>query len=167
MRRWITIGPSHYCEKARWALERAGLDYREFADGRRVPPQSFSCNPTGLEVVCEPAFAPPLTMRLAADYTVPVGDSASLSIGGDMRFVDKHFLSVDNRPGLTEDGYFLGNIYVQADFANGAYYVRGAVKNVTDTLYRTDGQEFSSVGNIQTVYYGDPRTWNVTVGLRF
>jgi glutathione S-transferase len=29
MRRLITIPISHYCEKARWALERAGLDYRE------------------------------------------------------------------------------------------------------------------------------------------
>jgi glutathione S-transferase len=29
MRRLITIPISHYCEKARWALERAGLDYVE------------------------------------------------------------------------------------------------------------------------------------------
>ena len=29
MRRLITIPISHYCEKARWALERAGLDYTE------------------------------------------------------------------------------------------------------------------------------------------
>ena len=28
-RRLITIPISHFCEKARWALERAGLDYRE------------------------------------------------------------------------------------------------------------------------------------------
>ena len=27
--RLITIGFSHYCEKARWALDRAGLEYRE------------------------------------------------------------------------------------------------------------------------------------------
>lgn len=25
----VTIPVSHYCEKARWALERAGLDYTE------------------------------------------------------------------------------------------------------------------------------------------
>jgi glutathione S-transferase len=25
----ITIPPSHYCEKARWALDRAGIEYRE------------------------------------------------------------------------------------------------------------------------------------------
>mgnify|MGYP000930244156 FL=1 len=29
--RFITIGPSHYCEKARWALDRAGIDYVEEA----------------------------------------------------------------------------------------------------------------------------------------
>lgn len=29
--RLITIGISHYCEKARWALDRAGIDYRESA----------------------------------------------------------------------------------------------------------------------------------------
>jgi len=27
--RLVTIGPSHYCEKARWALDRAGVPYRE------------------------------------------------------------------------------------------------------------------------------------------
>ena len=29
MRRLLTIPISHFCEKARWALERAGLEYRE------------------------------------------------------------------------------------------------------------------------------------------
>ena len=29
MRRLLTIPISHFCEKARWALERAGLPYRE------------------------------------------------------------------------------------------------------------------------------------------
>ena len=137
-------------------------DYKEFTDGRRAP--AFSCNPTGAAIVCQPAFAPPITARLGADYTVPLG-AASLSLGGDVRFVDKHYLSVDNRPGLTEDGYFLGNIYAQVDFDR--FYVRGMIKNVGDTLYKTDGQEFSAVANIQTVYFGDPRTWSLTVGARF
>ena len=29
MLRLVTIPISHYCEKARWALERAGMPYRE------------------------------------------------------------------------------------------------------------------------------------------
>jgi iron complex outermembrane receptor protein len=106
-------------------------------------------------------------MRLSADYRIPMGDTAALSFGGDIRFVDKHFLSIDNRAGLTENGYWLGNAYVQADFADNRYYLRGGVKNITKSLYKTDGQEFSSVGNIQTVYYGDPRTWTITAGFRF
>ena len=137
-------------------------DYKEFNDGRRAP--AFSCNPTGTAITCRPAFAPPLTLRVGGEYRIPLGE-ASLSLGGDARFVDKHFLSVDNRPGLTEDGYWLASLYAQVDFDK--FYLRGAVRNVGNTLYKTDGQEFSSVGNIQTVYYGDPRTWNVTVGVRF
>ena len=142
-------------------------EYDEFNDGRRVPPSSFSCNPTGNAITCQPAFAPPLTVTLGTDYAIPLGSAGSLTIGGDARFVDRHFLSVDNRPGLTEPGYWLANAYVQYDAPGGKYYVRGGVKNLGNALYRTDGQEFSSVGNIQTVYYGDPRTWNATIGFRF
>ncbi len=141
-------------------------EYREFNDGRRVPPQSFSCNPTGNAITCQPAFAPPLTLALATDYGIVIGSGNRLTFGGDLRFVDKHFLSVDNRPGLTEPGYTVANAFVQFDAAAG-WFLRGGVKNLADTRYRTDGQEFSSVGNIQTVYFGDPRTWSVTAGLRF
>ena len=140
--------------------------YLRFDDGRRVPPGSFSCNPTGAAITCRPAFAPPISARLAGDYVIPIG-SSKLTLGAEGRFIDKQYLSVDNRPGLTEPGYVLGNAYVQLDLADSRFYLRGAVKNFSDTRYRTDGQEFSSVANIQTVYYGDPRTWTISAGFRF
>jgi len=160
-----TAKPTKY-----WTL-RGSLGYLDakydvFNDGRRVPPQSFSCNPTGNAVTCEPAFAPPITLTLATDYRIPVGDGA-ITLGGDVRHVGKHFLSVDNRPGLTEPGYWLANALVRYDAGSGRWYGQAGVKNMFDRLYRTDGQEFSSVGNIQTVYYGDPRTFSVMVGFRF
>jgi glutathione S-transferase len=34
--RLVTIPISHYCEKARWALERAGLAYREEPHVQRI-----------------------------------------------------------------------------------------------------------------------------------
>lgn len=154
----------HWNVKA--SLGYLDANYDEFNDGRRVPPQSFSCNPTGNRVTCEPAFAPPISFTLATDYRVPVG-AGTLSFGGDARFIDKHFLSVDNRPALTEPGYWLVNGFVRFDAGSGRWYLQGGVKNLTKTLYRTDGQEFSSVGNIQTVYFGDPRTFNAMVGFRF
>jgi len=139
--------------------------YDEFNDGRRAP--AFSCNPTGTQITCEPAFAPPWTINLASDYRFDLGDSGSLTIGADGRYVDEHFLSVDNRPGLVEDGYWLTNAFVRYDDPSRTWYAQAGVKNLFGALYRTDGQEFSSVGNIQTVYFGDPRTWNVMVGFTF
>ena len=142
-------------------------EYKRFDDGRRVPPAAFSCNPTGEEIVCEPAFAPKWTLRGAADYVHQLGNGGSLTFGAEARFVDKHFLSVDNRPGLTENGYTLVNALVRYDAPGKRWFLQGGVKNLTDALYKTDGQEFSSVANIQTVYFGDPRTWSLTAGFQF
>jgi len=144
--------------------------YLRFDDGRRLPPvgsDAFSCNPTGHHIACQPAFAPPITFSVASDYAIPLGAAGTLTLGADARFVDKQWLSVDNRPGLMEPGYWLVNAYVQYDAPGGKWYVRGGVKNLTKAVYLTDAQEFSSVGNIQTAYYGDPRTWSGTVGFRF
>lgn len=139
--------------------------YRQFDDARRAP--GYSCNPTGAQIVCQPAFAPPITYSLASDYAVPLGAAGSLMLGGDVRFVDKHFLSVDNRPNLMENGYTLVNAFVQYTPPGDKYYLRAGVKNLTKSVYLTDAQEFSSIGNIQTAYYGDPRTWSVTAGFKF
>ncbi len=139
--------------------------YLKFDDARRAP--AFSCNPTGTQVTCTPAFSPPISFSLASDYRIPLGTAGNLTLGGDVRFIDKQYLSVDNRPNLLEPGYTLVNAFVQYDAPGDRYYVRGGVKNLTKAIYMTDAQEFSSVGNIQTAYYGDPRTWTITAGFRF
>ncbi|PXA86862.1 TonB-dependent receptor [Nostoc sp. 3335mG] len=139
--------------------------YLRFDDARRAP--AFSCNPTGAHITCKPAFAPPLSASIGSDYAFDLNGAGTITVGGDARFVDKQWLSVDNRPGLYENGYWLFNAYVRYDAPSGHWYVQGGVKNAANTVYKTDAQEFSSVGNIQTVYYGDPRTWTGTVGFRF
>ena len=118
-------------------------------------------------MVCKPAFAPPISFSVGSDYRFDLGGAGSITLGGDARFVDKQYLSIDNRPGLTENGYWIANAYVQYDAPGQRWYLRGGVKNIGDTVYKTDGQEFSSVGNIQTAYYGDPRTWSITAGFKF
>ncbi|MDO8377949.1 TonB-dependent receptor, partial [Phenylobacterium sp.] len=40
-------------------------------------------------------------------------------------------------------------------------------KNLADEVYKTDAQEFSSVGGIRTAYFGAPRTWMATVTLKY
>jgi iron complex outermembrane recepter protein len=171
LRIWGLEGEASVQPVTNWNIRTSvgylNAEYREFNDGRRVPPQSFSCNPTGNAITCQPAFAPPLTLTFGTDYGIALGNAGRITLGGDVRFIDKHFLSVDNRPGLTEPGYAVANAFVQYDAGGGGWYARGGVKNLTNSLYRTDGQEFSSVGNIQTVYFGDPRTFSIMAGVRF
>ena len=48
-----------------------------------------------------------------------------------------------------------------------AWQVRAGVRNLTDETYMIEGQEFASVGNIQTAYYGLPRNWYVSLRYNF
>ena len=76
-------------------------------------------------------------------------------------------LSVDNQEALTQDDYWVFNAYAVYDFANPNWSLSVGAKNLTDEVYKIDAQEFSSVGNIQTAYYGDPRTWYAALNYRF
>jgi iron complex outermembrane receptor protein len=77
------------------------------------------------------------------------------------------WLSVDNRPGLMQPAYTLAGLFGVYDSANGHWQVRGGVRNLTDKTYKTDAQEFSSVGNIQTAYFGWPRNYYLSVRYNF
>jgi iron complex outermembrane receptor protein len=141
-------------------------DYKEFFDTRQPP--SPSCNPTRTQIVCEPAFAPKWNLRLAADYAFDLGAAGVLTLGADLRHVSSHFLSVDNRrPALFEDGYTLLNAQARWNDADNRLFATIGGKNLLNEIYKTDGQEFSNVGNIQTAYYGDPVTWSLTIGVNF
>jgi len=137
-------------------------NYQEFND-TRTP----GCSPD----TCEPAFAPTVNLRFASNYTFDLpGEAGSLSALAEVRHVSEHLLSVDNfLPNfpLVEDGYTLLNALITWQSENEHFYVRAGVKNITDEVYRVDGQEFSNVGNIQTAYFGDPRTYSITVGFNY
>ena len=50
----------------------------------------------------------------------------------------------------------------QRNFSLGLYG-----QNIFDEVYKTEGQEFSSVGSIRTVYYGAPRTFTLRFTARY
>ncbi len=82
--------------------------------------------------------------------------------------VDNTFLNTDTEiEGLFQDDYWLYDASVLWSDADGGFSVGLYGKNLSDEVYRTDGQEFSSVGNIRTVYYGPPRTFSIVATLRF
>ncbi|MGN6512827.1 MAG: hypothetical protein ACTHKZ_04540, partial [Lysobacteraceae bacterium] len=63
--------------------------------------------------------------------------------------------------------YTLFGLYGVWDSPALAWQVRAGVRNLTDETYKTDAQEFSSVGNIQTAYYGWPRNYYLSVRYNF
>ena len=100
---------------------------------------------------------PERTARLAASHSFYLSSGSVITVGGDVSYRDDTWLSVDNREVLKQDAYSLLGAYAIWDSADGSWQARLGVRNLSDKLYKTDAQEFSSVGNIQTAYYGWPR----------
>jgi len=112
-------------------------------------------------------FSPDVTARVALQHVFSLGDNGSLTFGGDVSYRSDTWLSVDNRKVLSQDAYTLLGAYGVWDSSQLTWQVRAGVRNLTDKQYKTEGQEFASVGNIQTAYYGLPRNWYVSLRYNF
>ncbi|TAK38209.1 MAG: TonB-dependent receptor [Lysobacteraceae bacterium] len=112
-------------------------------------------------------FSPDFTGRLAVQQGFDLGNAGTLSVGADASHRSETWLSVDNRENLSQSAYTLYGLYAVWDSPEYAWQVRAGVRNLTDELYKTEGQEFSSVGNIQTAYYGMPRNAYLSVRYNF
>ena len=112
-------------------------------------------------------FSPDWTARVALQHVFSLGDVGSLTLGGDVSYRGDTWLSVDNRDVLSQDAYTLVGAYGVWDSPQMAWQLRAGVRNLTDKEYKTEGQEFASVGNIQTAYYGLPRNWYVSLRYNF
>ncbi|HET7561432.1 MAG TPA: TonB-dependent receptor [Rhodanobacteraceae bacterium] len=135
--------------------------YDEFNDPR------VDLDPSLADLHAHVAFSPHWTARVAATHTFNLAQGNAITLGGDVSYRSTMWLSVDNRPGLMQPSYTLVGLFGVYDSGNGHWQVRAGVRNLTDKAYKTDAQEFSSVGNIQTAYYGWPRNYYVTARYNF
>jgi iron complex outermembrane receptor protein len=69
--------------------------------------------------------------------------------------------------GLFQDGYWVEDARIEWESASKKLALGIYGYNLTKKAYKTDAQEFSSVGNIRTVYYGAPRTVLVRLTARY
>jgi len=138
--------------------------YKTFADLRTTDPANPAYDPTLHEHV---PFTPDWTARVALQHAFSLGDSGTLTVGGDVSYRGDTWLSVDNRANLMQEAYTLVGLYGVWDSPQYVWQVRAGVRNLTDEVYKVEGQEFSSVGNIQTAYYGRPRDWSLSVRYNF
>ncbi|MBI1404510.1 MAG: TonB-dependent receptor plug domain-containing protein [Caulobacter sp.] len=123
----------------------------------------------------DPAFSPKWTVRYGAQYSWNLGAAGDLTLGGQARFRSEQALAVDNTftnsrtriSGLYQDDYWLFDARIVWTAADGHFNVGLYGQNLSDEAYKTDGQEFSSVGGIRTVYYGAPSTVTLRLGYKY
>jgi iron complex outermembrane receptor protein len=144
--------------------------YDEFADVRF---------PNGSRAFQTPAFAPDWTIRLGAQYEANLGSGGFLTFGGSARHRSETALAVDNTTintnpalitrieGLFADPYWVSDARIVWESQDRKLTLGLYGQNIFDEVYKTEGQEFSSIGSIRTVYYGQPMTWFVRGGVRF
>lgn len=112
-------------------------------------------------------FSPRLTARLALTQTFGLSNGSALTFGASASYRSRTWLSVDNRPGLVQQPYTMTGLFGVFDSPSGDWEFRAGVRNLGNKVYKTDAQEFSSVGNIQTAYYGKPRNWYASARYNF
>jgi iron complex outermembrane receptor protein len=149
-------------------------EYTEFADDRF---------PNDSRAFQTPAFAPKWTLRMGAQYGFDLGSAGSITLGGQSRYKSRTALAVDNTlvvgsgvtavgttteiEGLFQPGYWLHDARIVWEDASKKFAVGLYGNNLSDQRYKTDGQEFSSISSIRTVYYGAPRTYTLRFTARY
>jgi iron complex outermembrane receptor protein len=142
--------------------------YKVFDDARFI---AFG----GSRAFQTPAFAPKWTLRLGTQYAFDLGSAGGITIGGQTRYRSRQALAVDNTlvntntkvEGLFQNGYWVHDARIVWEDSSKKYSIGLYGYNLTKKAYKTDAQEFSSVGNIRTVYYGAPRTVTVRLTARY
>jgi iron complex outermembrane receptor protein len=136
-------------------------EYKRFDDPRVV------VDPTLAGLHQHVPFSPDFTARIALQHGIDFANGSRLTVGGDASHRSAVSLSVDNRPNLRQPAYTLFGLWGAWSSPEQRWEVRGGVRNLSDEVYMTEGQEFSSIGNIQTAYYGMPRNWYLSVRYNF
>jgi len=137
-------------------------DYKEFNDTRFT-------NFNGSRAFQDPAFSPKWTLRVGGQYEWLLNGGSALVIGGSAKYRSEMALAVDNTlansdvklASMYQDSYWLYDARVVWSDSSDRYSIGLYGQNLSDEVYKTDAQEFSSIGNIRTAYYGAPRTWMV------
>lgn len=143
-------------------------EYGEFNDARFVATG-------GSRAFQEPAFSPDLTARYGIEYVQNLASGGDVTWGAAARYRGRMALAVDNTPvnstvelpGMFQDDYWLFDARVAWNDASGRYTVGVYGQNLSEEVYKTDAQEFSSIGNIRTAYYGAPRTVMLKLSARY
>jgi iron complex outermembrane receptor protein len=112
---------------------------------------------------------PKITFSANATYVVKLGDWGKVALTPAISFRDKYQMFETATPLLDQKSYWLENVDAVWTSADGRYDVGFHAKNLTDARYKVGGYNFPGAlyGNSISSFYGPPRTYTVTVGVKF
>ena len=95
-------------------------------------------------------------------------NDGTLTLGGDANYRGEHALAVDQLvPEVFQDTYWLTNARIVWTDVDDTWSLGVYGKNLGDEVYKTDFQEFASVGGIRTAYFGAPQTFTLQLTKRY
>ena len=111
--------------------------------------------------------APRWSARIGGTYSVDLGDNGTILIGADAAYRSKTYTVVSSSEVLAQDGYTIIDAFVRYEAASERWWLSVGGKNLTDKRYISHGFDLSDSLGYQLAYYGDPRTYSATLGVRF
>ena len=99
-------------------------------------------------------------------YQFPVGPG-QLGLGTDWKYESGSYFETNNAPDDYEPGRTLGNVRVTYAVLDGKLEFAGFLNNVTDKLYRVYNLDLSGLLGATNQTYAKPRTWGVSVTVRY
>jgi len=111
--------------------------------------------------------APKLTFTSSADWTVPVGTWGAADLRVDLSHSSGQYYDLANSPAAFEGQFTMMNARMRVHPEADRFGVALWVKNLTNTYYRTNRVDvLEGFGYIYT-HINDPRTYGVTVDVKF
>lgn len=107
--------------------------------------------------------APKFSANGLVRYEMPVANSLMAGLQMDYKYVGGHYLEVNNREFLHEDGYLLLNARVSLFSDSDSWELALAMRNLTNRTFYTAGFDLVSPGSLGAAvrFPSQPRSWTV------
>lgn len=106
--------------------------------------------------------APAWTGRLGASYRTPIA-VGELTLDGDLSYRSRYYPTVSSSEVLAQSGFTLANAALSYETPDGRWRISAYGRNLGDKRYIAHGFDLSDSLGYQLAYYGEPRTYGVSL----
>jgi len=113
-------------------------------------------------------MAPDYTLRVGANYTIPLGRAGDLTLRGEVFHSDTVYFTPFDENIAKQAPYTLGNFFVTYRPSGSRFEFMAFVKNVSNTAYQISGYTLGAFfPNSGYGMWGDPRTVGLQISARY